>query len=409
MTSATHVERTGELRYHGGTWDHARSGTVFRALDDAILDVDRPYNRLPRVRLDLGIRTGSLGLELPPRCQYVNFHLSVQPPACPPRDPRRPSASTRRQLVVRRHASARTSSYRLPGQVAGWTARRHLAGLPGPGSGLHSIARSVLRRRCAARPRLFSVPAAAERPAAVRRRDHDFRSTTCSREKTRWPDQVADANQLIADHARDRRYARRGTVPREHPSRSCTSEDRDVTLPGQAAIDSSASSWSPNSRGWAMTGTAALGCSGIPTATRGRSDRRWRKISYRDDRRRVFNAAYRLRRHHQQTDLAFLWPVSESLNLIGRHYWSLQDDRLLGPWPAWNTAPRAAGGVRAVARKCPTAPGDDHNLARACCSSNWAAWAAWATISTARSSAACTATELTMRLIRPPSLLCPHC
>ena len=87
------------------------------------------------------------------------------------------------------------------------------------------------------------------------------------------------------------------------------------------------------------------------------------QVSYRDQDRHVFNAAYRLRDDvTRQTDLAFIWPLSEQFSVIGRHNYSLRDDRLLEALAGLEYG-RCCWRVRAILRQYTDSNGDDHNLA----------------------------------------------
>jgi LPS-assembly protein len=76
----------------------------------------------------------------------------------------------------------------------------------------------------------------------------------------------------------------------------------------------------------------------------------------------VFNGAYRLRDGViEQTDLAFLWPVSPQLSLIGRHYHSLREDRLLEALAGVEYG-RCCWRIRALVRKFSDDDDNGHNF-----------------------------------------------
>jgi LPS-assembly protein len=143
-------------------------------------------------------------------------------------------------------------------------------------------------------------------------------------------------------------------------------DDREVTLPGEPASDDSSSALVAEidaalRGGW----RSRAGLEWDPhDGDAGTIDQALAQINYRDKRRdRVFNAAYRLRDGViSQTDLAALWPIDESLSLIGRYNYSLQDDRLLEALAGLEYR-RCCWRIRAIARQYVNGAGDDDNLA----------------------------------------------
>ncbi|MCB1801117.1 MAG: LPS assembly protein LptD [Gammaproteobacteria bacterium] len=375
VTSATHVERTGELRYHGDTWDLLGRAQYFQTLDDAILDVDRPYSRLPQVRFDLERPDGIAGLSYHLGAEYVNFHrndsvrghrVDLTPAVSLPLGDSWWFAEPR--------VGAHFTTYRLTDQVAGLDdSPSHLTGLLSLDSGLYfdrAISYFGNSATQTLEPRLFYlyVPSSEQNDQPLfDTAELDFSFDNLFRDnRFSGPDRVADANQLtLALTTRVTDDARGGELLRASIGQILHFEDRDVTLPGRAAIDDSTSSLVAELA--ARLGGDWYSRAGLQwdphDGKQGTIEQALAQISYRDDRRRVFNAAYRLRDGvTKQTDLAFLWPVSESLSLIGRHYWSLQDDRLLEALAGVEYG-TCCWRVRAVARKYTDSTGDDHNLA----------------------------------------------
>ncbi len=73
-TSATHVERAGEVEYHGDTWDLLGRAQYYQTIDDTIAFSDRPYSRLPQLRIDLENPDGLSGTTYHLDAEYVNFY-----------------------------------------------------------------------------------------------------------------------------------------------------------------------------------------------------------------------------------------------------------------------------------------------------------------------------------------------
>ena len=139
-------------------------------------------------------------------------------------------------------------------------------------------------------------------------------------------------------------------------------DDRKVTLPGQTVADDSSSAYAAElaarlGGGW----YTRAGLQWDPHNGSGNTDQALTQLGYRNE-GRVFNAAYRLRDGvTEQTDLAIFWPVSEQLSLIGRHNYSLQDNRLLEALAGIEYG-RCCWRLRAVARKITDNTGNDHNM-----------------------------------------------
>ena len=73
-TSTTHLERAGELRYYGDTWDLLGRVQYYQTVDDAIAPASRPYSRLPQLLVSLENPDGISGSTYHLGAEYVNFH-----------------------------------------------------------------------------------------------------------------------------------------------------------------------------------------------------------------------------------------------------------------------------------------------------------------------------------------------
>ena len=68
-TSATHLERAGELRHHADTWDFLGRVQYYQTIDEDIAPSNRPYSRMPQL-LDDARRPGWIfGHDLSPGCR----------------------------------------------------------------------------------------------------------------------------------------------------------------------------------------------------------------------------------------------------------------------------------------------------------------------------------------------------
>jgi LPS-assembly protein len=106
-------------------------------------------------------------------------------------------------------------------------------------------------------------------------------------------------------------------------------EDSQVVVPGEQPIEKGKSAWlvdtsyAPNDR-WTISGSYQWD----PKA--GRRDLASLRTRYLIGNDGVVNLGYRYRRDLlEQVDLSFLYPVTPSWSLVGRYYYSLQDNQLL--------------------------------------------------------------------------------
>lgn len=374
-TSATHLERAGELRYYGDTWDLLGRVQYYQTIDDDILLADRPYSRLPQLLIDLEHPGGPAGLTYHLDGEYANFY-------------RRDSVRGHRVDLapaislpfgeswwfLKPKVGARYTTYRLTDQTAGLDdSPSHLTGLFSLDSGLYydrginyfgSAATQTLE------PRLYYlyVPSSDQDDHPLfDTAELDFNFDNLFREnRFNGADRIADANQVtLALTSRIYGEASGEELLRASLGQILYFEDRNVTLPDQAKGDDSSSAVVAElaaqlGGGW----RSRAGVQWDPhDGSNGTIDQALAQISYRDDRRHVFNAAYRLRDGvTRQTDLAFYWPVNERFSLIGRHNYSLQDNRLLEALAGVEYG-KCCWRVRALLRKYTDSNGDDHNLA----------------------------------------------
>jgi LPS-assembly protein len=374
-TSATHVERTGEIRYHADTWDLLGRAQYYQTIDDSIAFEDRPYSRLPQLRVDLKDSEGLAGTTYHLGAEYVNFYRSDSVrghrldlfPAISL--PLRNSWS-----YVEPKVGARYTAYRLTDQPAPWEDDpSHLTGMFSLDSGLYFDRAASYFGNAATQtlePRLYYlfVPDHAQDDQPVFDTSAlDFSFDNLFREnRFNGPDRFGDANQITLGLTSRFLSERSGEeLLRASIGQILYFEDRGVTLPGEDVAGDSTS---------ALAGEIAAQLGG---GWRGRAGLQWdphdgsdgtieqalAQVNYLGDRGQVFNAAYRLRDGVvHQTDLAALWPVSEQLSLIARHNHSLKDDRLLEALAGIEYG-RCCWRVRALLRQYTDDQGDDHNLA----------------------------------------------
>lgn len=373
-TSATHLERTGELRYAGDDWMLIGRAQYYQTIDDAIAVENRPYSRLPQIRFDLERSAGPLGATYHLDAEYVNFH---------------------HRELVRGHRVDLTPAISFPSRSDGaylepklglrYTAyelSRRAAGLPNSPSTLSGLFRLDGGLFFERQARWFGVATQTLEPRAmylfVPDRDQSeqpvFDTTTLNfgfdnlfrDNRFNGADRFGDANQLtLALTSRLRSDATGAELLRASIGQTLYFDDRKVVLPGES-VDKD------NSSSLAFELAAELGGHWRSRAglqwdphdgDDGTIDQALAQISYRDGRQRVFNAAYRLRNGiTEQTDLAGYWPLGDRFSLIARHNYSLQENRLLEGLLGIEYR-ECCWRLRAVARRYTDGVGDDHNLA----------------------------------------------
>jgi LPS-assembly protein len=374
-TSATHVPRLGQLNYAGDTWDLVGSVEYFQTIDDTIAPEDRPYSQLPRVRFDLEQPDTKLGVVYHLDAEYSNFHrkdsvrghrVDLAPAiSLPIREP---------SWYIEPRVGGRYTAYSLTDQVAG------LDDTPDNLSGILSLDSGMYFDRATSwfgtastqtlEPRFFYllVPSSDQDDQPLfDTSELDFNFDNLFREnRFNGPDRLADANQAtLALTSRINSQASGEELLRASIGQILYFSDLDVTLPGESPIDDNTS---------AVVGELAARLGGgwhtraglqwdPHDGDNGTIDQALAQLSYRGDRRQIFNAAYRLRDGvARQTDLAFFWPLDESLTLIGRHNYSLRDSRLLEALAGIEYG-TCCWRVRALAREYTDGTGDDHNFA----------------------------------------------
>ncbi len=376
VTSAVFAERTGSLRYYGDTFDLLGRVQYYQTVDDSIASEDRPYSRLPQLRIDLQNLDGIAGTTYHLDAEYVNFHrddsvrghrLDLFPAISLPLE--------NDWAYLEPKIGARYTAYDLTDQAA------DLSDSPSTLAGVFSVDGGLLFERPmhyfdnaatqTLEPRLFYlyVPNKDQDDQPVFDTGAlDFNFDNLFREnRFNGPDRIGDANQLtLALSSRVVSSTSGAELLRASIGQTLYFEDRDVVLPGETVADDSTSSVVAElaaalGGGW----HARTGVQWDPhDGSSGTIDQALAQLNYRDDdNRRVFNAAYRLRDGViEQTDLATIWPLNEQFSLIGRHNFSLKESRLLEALAGIEYG-ECCWRVRALVRKYTDGAGDDHNLA----------------------------------------------
>jgi len=373
-TSATHLERTGELIYNARTWDALARVQYYQTIDEAIATSNRPYSRMPQLAFRLRDPDGLAGLSYQVDAEYVNFHRSDSVRGH--RVDLFPAVSLPLRETwgfVEPKVGARYTAYGLSDQAAGLDdSPSTLSGMFSLDSGLYfdrTTSYFAMAATHTLEPRLYYlfVPYHDQSDQPVfDTGELDFNFDNLFREnRFNGPDRFADANQVTAAlTSRLISEASGADLLRASLGQIFYFEDREVTLPGDAVATDSTSTLVAEvaarlSRGW----HTRLGLQWDPHDDDGNVEQALAQLTYRDNGGHVFNAAYRLRDTvTEQTDLAVFWPINEQFSLVGRHNYSLQDDRLLEAVAGVEYG-RCCWRLRALVRQYSNTTGDDQTLA----------------------------------------------
>ena len=373
-TSATHLERAGEVRYFGDTWDLLGRVQHYQTIDDAIPAAGRPYSRLPQLLLGLENPDGIAGTTYHLQTEYVNFHrrdalhghrIDLFPAISMP---------LRNDWgFVEPKVGARYTAYQLGDQPAG------VSDSPSRFMGMFSLDSGLYFDRSAnyfgtgttqtLEPRMYYlyVPYRDQDDQPLfDTAEFDFSFDNLFREnRFNGPDRFGDANQVtlaltnrtISDESgRELLRASIGQI--------FYFEDREVTLPGQPIEDDSTSAIAGElaaqlGGGW----HTRAGLEWNPhEGDKGTIDQSLAELGYRDGEGHLFNVAYRLRKGvTEQTDVAAFWPIGDQVTLIGRHNYSLRDGRVIEALAGIEYG-RCCWRLRGLVRQLVNGTGDDHNL-----------------------------------------------
>jgi LPS-assembly protein len=146
------------------------------------------------------------------------------------------------------------------------------------------------------------------------------------------PDRVGDANQLALALSSSVLHEATGEeLLRASIGQIYYFADRRVTLYDTDPVDTSSSSVIAQINGrinakWQYR----AGVQVDPHADQNSVRQALAQVVYHGNQNQLFNAAYRLRDGLvDQTDVGFIWPVTANMNMIGRWYYSLQDEQTM--------------------------------------------------------------------------------
>ena len=336
-SSQTNLERTAEAAYHGTWWGLGMKVQDYQTVDPELTRADKPYKQLPQIVFDAAPQSRLLGLKFSTHAEANYFthsdgnivkgtRVDVQPRVSLPM---RKTAWYLDPAVSLRH-----TSYNLDNASAD---EDDNASRTTP---VVSLDAGTFFERSShwgqtnfvqtLEPRLFYlyVPDKNQDDIPVfDTGDYDFNFWTLFREnRFSGPDRMGDANQLAValttrildpDNGVQRFSASLGSL--------FYFRDREVTLPGEPVDTDDSSNIVGEAvlnlaRNWRVKSELQWNPHSSSTARSGQH------LQYRAGPRKLINLSYRYRDGIQeQTDISFLWPLSQSWHMVGRWYYSLND------------------------------------------------------------------------------------
>jgi LPS-assembly protein len=339
IASTRHLERRLDLNYARGDWSATGRVHTYQTIDKTIEAIDRPYKRLPQIRVSKTLRERNRQLNLGFQSEFVHFDRSSGVTGT--RLDLRPTVSfplrTASTFVIPR-VSVRHTRYDLDNNPAGITSGRDRT-IPtfSLDSGLFLERNLSFKGKeyvHTLEPRLFylAIPYEGQDDLPV----FDTGSYTFSfaqlfrDDRFSGADRVGDAHQLTA--ALTTRVMEPGSgdeLLRASVGQIRHFRNRRVTLPGEPRESRRSSDLVAEIAG--KFAGAWRGTAGMQWNTREeRTDRGTVAVRYQPDARRVVNASYRfVRGAVEQTDLSFSWPFANQWNAVGRYNHSLRANKML--------------------------------------------------------------------------------
>ena len=342
-SSATHLESRADVAYRSDYLQASLLVQVYQTLDGTVSGPDKPYQRLPQIRVNSRNWKGPAGFVAGVDAEVVRFdrsegvvgnRLDVQPRISWPWRgqsgfviPKLVYRHTQYQLTRSDPAFDDNPSRSLPifSLDSGLYFEREL-GKNG------NVARQTLE------PRLFYLHASyrnqenliVDELSVDRVFDSSlplFSFSQMFREnRFSGADRVADANQLSAALTTRFLDNRGRELLSASMGRIMYFQDREVSLPGGIAETDSTSDWLAEIKShW--TSAVSARASIQWNSDNGRMERGSAYVLYQKDKRSVLKLAYNFEENNiEQSDLAFIWPLSSHWSLVGRWLHSIRDD-----------------------------------------------------------------------------------
>jgi len=341
LSSTTHLERRAEINYRKRNFGLSARLQDFQTVDSAIADVDKPYERMPQIRLFAASPRQPLGLNARIRAEYTYFdhdvkisghRLDLQPQVSLP--------VQKAGYYIKPQAGLRYTRYELDDPLTPGASED-----PDRTTPIYSLDSGLFLERHSGwgskrflqtlEPRLFYL--------YVPKRDQDKLPVFDTGEldfqfnqmfienRFNGPDRMGDANQAtvaltsrILDPENGEQYLRASI------GEIFYFRDLEVTLPGEDVITNGQSNLIAGLDMNLLRGLEFS--SGIQwNPNKSRTDRAQARIQYKRDSRHILNLSYRFRRDIlEQVDASLIWELTRKWSAVGRWNYSFDDDTTLG-------------------------------------------------------------------------------
>ena len=370
-SSTRFLQNRARLDYHSKNWDFYAELKHYKTLDESIAEENRPYSQLPGLRLDYLQHDGPGGISYSLLSEYIYFYkeddtrghrLDLMPGAS------LPIGDT--WWYIEPAASARYTRYALSNQPAGLsnTHDRSLYSLSLDSGMLFdrtiSWQNHTLTQTLEPRAYYLYTPYREQDDLPVFDTGLlDFNFDNLFRDnRFNGPDRVGDANQLTLALSTTLLSQENGSqLMRASIGQIFYFDDQQVTLPGEEITDYSHSSFLAQISGSISDWQLRAGVQLDPNTSDDQLQQALAQATYRGKSGQLFNAAYRLRdKVVEQTDMAVIWPLSANTSMIGRWYYSLQEDKTLEAVAGLEYG-RCCWKIRAVLRHYLDSDGTEYN------------------------------------------------
>jgi LPS-assembly protein len=341
QTSQTNLERTAAVDYYGTWWQLGMTVQDFQTIDATVTSSERPYKQLPQIVFSANPDSRLLGMKFETSAELNHFRhsdnsvvegsrLDVQPRLSLPVYRAAwyidPAVGVRHTVYDLNHTAAdadnspsRTNPIASLDTGSFFERNGHW--------GNNTYVQTL-------EPRLYYlyVPYRNQENLPVfDTGDYDFNYWTLFRDnRFTGPDRMGDANQLaVALTSRILDPASGVQLVSASLGSLLYFSDRKVTLPGDPVeTDDSSDLIGEIQVALAHHWNAEATLHWNPHNSR--TSRNDYRLQYRRGPRKLVNLSYRQQRDYlEQTDLSFLWPLSQNWHMVGRWYYSLQSSETI--------------------------------------------------------------------------------
>jgi len=394
ISSQRFLERFAYANYNGGAWNISADVKYYQTLDKAgVLAANRPFQQLPSLKFDWEEDEVFAGFSVDMSSEFTYFDRDDG--ATAKRFDFNPALSypmSNAWGFIEPKLGVRYTSYDLDGVlVRGSSSPDRTTATFSVDSGLFFDRETTLfntKLTQTLEPRLFYLYTPEEDQTDIPVLDSSLRafnsSSLFAENRFSGVDRVGDANQLTL--ALTSRFLD-GNTSQEYLSmtigqiyyfrdREVTAvENRELATNPEVVDNDSASPLIADvrarlSNNWNM----GLNLEYDPSASSGELIQTTARVDYHDNQDRIFYAGYRLNEINsdlgssnfseriEQTDIAFIWPATESLNMIGRWNYSLENDYTVEAIAGFEYGKNCCWKLRTVARQFKNSPTDEDDL-----------------------------------------------